>query len=213
MMEPLKSAAFVDDEPGIRKVLQLACEARYQVVGQGANGLEAVTLVKTLKPQVLILDHHMPVMNGLEALRQIALLRTTAVVFLTADQDPNVAREAMDLGAFGYVTKPFELSQIVPMVETAWHHFQADHLLRQEVAHLSDSLETRKLLERAKGILMEQQGFTEERAHKVLQKMSQDQAISLKEVCKSLIQVRLLLGKAAPGQVATGGQYGQRKAA
>src|SRR5260370_1254311 len=82
-----------------------ACEAHYHVVGKGTNGLEAITLVKTLKPQVLILDHHMPVMNGLEALRQIVLLRTTAVVLLTADQDPNVAREAMEIGAFGYVTK------------------------------------------------------------------------------------------------------------
>jgi response regulator NasT len=197
MKVSLKSVGFVDDEPGILKVLQMACEARYQVVGQGCNGLEAINLVKTLKPQLLILDLHMPVLGGLEALRQITPLQSTAVVILTADQDPDVAREAMDLGASGYITKPFELSQIVPMIETAWHHFLADKLLRQEVAHLSESLETRKLLERAKGILIEQQGLTEEHAHKVLQKMSQDQAISLKEVCRSLIQVRTLLGKAS----------------
>jgi AmiR/NasT family two-component response regulator len=197
MIQPLQSVAFVDDEPGILQVLRMACEAHYQVIGQGCNGLEAVTLVKTLKPQVLVLDLHMPVMEGLEALRQIVPLETTAVVILTADQDPKVAREAMDLGACGYVTKPFDLSQIIPMLETAWHRFQSTHLLREEVTQLSDSLETRKLLERAKGILIEQQGFTEEQAHKMLQKMSQDQAISLKEVCRSIIQIRMVLGKTA----------------
>jgi AmiR/NasT family two-component response regulator len=197
MIEPLKSVAFVDDEPGILQLLQMACEARYKIVGQGRDGLEAITIVKTLKPQLLILDLHMPVMSGLEALLQISPLRSTAVVVLTADQNPKVAREAMDLGASGYVAKAFDFAQIVPMIETAWHHFQAGTLLRQEVAHLSDSLETRKILERAKGILIEQQGLTEDQAHKALQKMSQDQAISLKEVCRSLIQVRTLLGKAS----------------
>jgi AmiR/NasT family two-component response regulator len=197
MMEPLRTVAFVDDEPGILQVLRIACEGQYQVVGQGSNGLDAITLVKSLKPQVLVLDLHMPVMDGLLALRQIVALETTAVVFLTADQDPAVAREAMDLGACGYVTKPFEFSQVVPMLETAWHRFQSAHLLREQVATLSDSLETRKLLERAKGILMEQQGYTEDQAHKMLQKMSQDQAISLKEVCRSLIQIRMVLGKMA----------------
>src|SRR5580692_6938874 len=113
MNQPLKSVAFVDDEPGILQVLRMACEARYKVIGEGRNGLEAITLVKTLKPQVLVLDLHMPVMDGLEALRQIVPLETTAVVILTADQESKVARDTMDLGACGYVTKPFELSQIV----------------------------------------------------------------------------------------------------
>jgi len=197
MTLPLQTVAFVDDEPGILQVLRMACESCYQVIGEGRNGIEAVTLVKTLKPQVLVLDLHMPAMDGLQALRQIVPFETTAVVILTADQDPKIAREAMDLGACGYVNKPFELSQIIPMLETAWHRFQSAHHLRQEVAQLSENLETRKLLERAKGILMEQQGFTEDQAHKMLQKMSQDQGISLKEVCRSLIQIRMVLGKTA----------------
>src|SRR5258708_3872878 len=197
MVEPLKTVAFVDDDSGIREVLRIACEKRYQVLGQGCNGLDAITLVKSLKPQVLVLDLHMPVLDGFLALKQIVVFNTTAVVILTADQDPVVAREAMDFGACGYITKPFEITQIVPVLETAWHRFQSTDVLRKEVAVLSDSLATRKLVERAKGILMEQQGFSEEEAHKILQKMSQDQAISLKEVCRSLIQIRMVLGKTA----------------
>ena len=197
MVEPLKTIAFADDEPGTLQVLQMACEGRYQVIAKAHNGLEAVTLVQTLKPQLLVLDLHMPVMDGMEALRQIVAFKTTAVVMLTADQNPLIARQAMDLGSSGYITKPFEFSQILPMLETAWYLFQSTLLLRKEVFDLTESLETRKLLERAKGILMEQQGFSEEQAHKMLQKMSQDQAISLKEVCRSLIQVKNLLGRSS----------------
>ncbi len=195
MMQHLKTVAFADDEPGTLHVLEMACGQQYEIVGQAKNGLEAVNLVRVFKPQVLILDLHMPVMNGLDALRQIIPLQTTAVVILTADQNSESAIQAMDVGACGYVTKPFEFSQIVPMLETAWHRFQTNQTFKTEITSLSDSLATRKLLEKAKGILMEQQGMTEEQAHKTLQKMSQDQAISLKEVCRSLIQVRTLLGR------------------
>jgi response regulator NasT len=195
MSHPLLTVAFADDEPGILQVLRMACESNYQVVGTARNGMEAVQLVKTKQPNVLVLDIHMPVMNGLDTLKQIVPLRTTAVVILTADQSPKVVREAMDLGACGYMTKPFEISQVCPMLETAWHGFQATRALRDELNTMSETLETRKLLEKAKGILMEQQGFTEDMAHKTLQKMRQDQGISLKDVCRSIIQVRMVLGK------------------
>jgi len=198
MRQPLKTVAFADDDPGILRILEMACSDHYQIVGQGRYGLEALTLVKTLKPQLLVLDLHMPGMDGLEVLRQIVPLQTTAVVILTADEDPQKAGEAMDLGACGYVTKPFEYSQVVPMLETAWHAFQAVQVLQSELAVLNETLDTRKLLEKAKGILMLQQGLSEEAAHKTLQKLSQDQAISLKEVCRSIIQVRMVLGKSAP---------------
>jgi response regulator NasT len=197
MNQILRTVAFVDDEAGILQILKMACETRYEIVGQGKNGLEAITLVKALKPQILVLDMHMPVMDGLEALRQIVPLRTTAVVVLSADQDAAIVRQAMEAGACGYFNKPFDYSQVIPMLETAWHHFQSAKVLGDQLLEMTESLETRKLLERAKGILIEQQGFTEDQAHKVLQKMSQDQAISLKEVCRSLIQVKNLLGRAA----------------
>jgi response regulator NasT len=202
MSNPLVTVAFADDEPGILQVLLVACEPRYQIVGTAKNGHETVQLVKDAKPNVLVLDIHMPSLDGLAALKQIVPLRTTAVVVLTADQSPDLARQAMDAGACGYMNKPFELVQIVPALETAWHRFQSDLALSDELAKMSENLETRKLLDKAKGILMEQQGFSEEMAHKALQKMSQDQGISLKEVCRSVIQVKMVLGTSAKARKA-----------
>jgi response regulator NasT len=202
MDNALKNIAIADDFPSLVDALSNACSLHYTIVGKAATGLEAVTLVRALKPQLLLLDLHMPGMDGLEALKQIVPLRTTAVVIMTADADPKNAHEVMNAGANGYILKPVELSQIVPALETAWHAFQTSFILSQEVASLTDSLETRKLLSQAKGILIEQQKMTEEQAHKTLQKMSQDQAISLKEVCRSLIQVKMLLGRTVPRKAA-----------
>src|SRR5437868_532032 len=98
-METLKTVAIADDEPGILKVLEMACGTRYCLVGQARNGVEAIELVKFKQPQVLVLDLNMPVLGGLEALRQIVIFKTTAVVILTATQDPETARQAMELGA------------------------------------------------------------------------------------------------------------------
>ncbi len=196
-MEPLKTVAFADDEPGILQVLKLSCELKYKIVGTAKNGEEAIALVKAKRPDVLILDVHMPVLDGLEALKQIAALKTTAVVILTADQDPAVARAAMDLGASAYMTKPFEFSQVVSVLESAWHHHQIVTSLKEQARSLSETLENRKLLDKAKGILMEQQGFSEETAHKTLLKMSQDQGILLKDLCRSVIHLKTMLGKGA----------------
>jgi response regulator NasT len=197
MVIPLKTVAIADDFESTLQAGAATCGDQYQIVGQAKNGLEAITLVKIKKPQLLLLDLHMPMMDGMEVLKQVATLRTTAVVMMTGDPDPAKGREAMVLGASGFIQKPFEMTQIIPTLETAWHAFQTSASLTQEVVKLTDSLENRKLLDQAKGILMEQQGMSEEQAHKTLQKMSQDQAISLKDVCRSLIQVKSLLGRAA----------------
>ncbi len=201
MANILKTLAFADDDPAILEAFKSACN-QYEIAGTARNGLEAIQLVTKAKPQVLVMDLHMPHLDGLEALKQISQLGTTAVVIVTADSDPAKALEAMDAGASGFITKPFEVSQILTAIETAWHRFSSEHVLRTQILDLQNNLETRKLLEKAKGILMEQQGMSEDMAHRTLQKMSQDQAISLKEVCRSLIQVRALLGKAKQRKVA-----------
>jgi AmiR/NasT family two-component response regulator len=199
-MEPLKTVAIADDEPGMIQVVTLACGSRYEIVGTAKNGQEAITLVKTSAPNLLIMDLHMPVLDGAQALKQIVSLKTTAVVILTADQDSATARQMMDLGAAAYMTKPFDQSQVIPVMESAWHHHQAIAVLQQQTDALTENLETRKLLEKAKGILMEQQGFSEEEAHRTIQKMCQDQGVTVKELCRSLIQVKMVLGgkKKAP---------------
>lgn len=145
---------------------------------------------------------HMPGLDGLQATEQIVRLGTTAVVLLTSDPDLTLPHRAMDLGATGYLQKPFERDHLVAMIESAWHRFQSIQQLKSEIQQLSESLETRKLIEKAKGILMEQQNFSEEAAHQMLQKMSQEQGISLKEVCRSVIQVKMILGKSTSKRVA-----------
>src|SRR5262249_48113073 len=157
----------------------------------------ALELVRTHKPDVLLLDFHMPIQDGLSVLPQIAALGTTAVVMMTADSNSEISRNAMDAGASGYMHKPFQFdgSHIAACLETAWHRFQTVAVLQEKNRSLDEALEMRKLIEKAKGILMEQQHFSEEEAHKCLLKMSQDQGIALKDVCRSVIQVRMVLGK------------------
>ena len=190
-----KTIAIAEDDPGVRQFLRyILTDLGYEFAGEAKNGSEAITLVKTAKPNVLIMDFHMPVLNGLEATKKIVVENTTAVIILTADSDPAVARNAMDFGACGYMPKPVEVAQITPMIESAWHRFQTVRSLHAEMQVLTDNLETRKLVEKAKGILMEQQGFSEQEAHRCLQKMSQDQGIPIKDVCRSIVQVKMVLG-------------------
>lgn len=197
-MDLLKTVAFADDQESTRRLLTAACQSRYVILGAAVNGAEALTLVKEKKPQVLVMDVHMPQMTGLEALTQITPLQTTAVVILTADASPQTGCKALDLGACAYLAKPLDIATLtetlIPVIEGAWHRFQTFKGLRDELKNLSETLETRKLVEKAKGILMEQQGYSEEEAHRMLQKMAQDQGLTLKELCRSLIQVRMILG-------------------
>src|SRR5437016_803207 len=104
MTNPVQTIALVDDEEGFLKLLQtLVVDLGYECVGVGKNGTEAIELVRRCKPNVLLMDFHMPVMDGFEALRQIVALGTTAVVMLTADPDPELGRKAMDSGGCGYM--------------------------------------------------------------------------------------------------------------
>jgi response regulator NasT len=193
-MEKFLKIAIVDDEPGMIQLIRLACDQKYQVVGTAANGADAIELVKKTSPHVLIMDLHMPVMDGLTALKAITELKTTAVVMLTAETSLEAVRQAMALGAAHVMNKPFDAAQLVPAIESAWHHHQVVSALNDQANELRETLETRKLLEKAKGILMEQQGFTEEEAHRMIQKMSQDQGLPVKDVCRALIQVKMVLG-------------------
>src|SRR5437016_3125502 len=139
MTQPLKTIAIADDEPGIRSVLQtIASDLGYQVVGVASNGTEAVDVVRQKKPQAILLDIHMPVLDGLEATKQIVELGTTAVVLLTADLNPELARQAMDIGACGYMLKPFDSTQIAAILESAWHRLQTEKALMDKTKLLDE---------------------------------------------------------------------------
>lgn len=192
---PLKTIVLAEDDATVARYLcEFLVKNGYELRAISQNGIQAVEQVKAHQPHLLLMDIHMPLMNGLEAAKQVIAFGSTAVVLTTADADPETARAAMDLGVCGYIRKPCDISQIEPVLESAWHRFQTEKTLREEMRVLSDTLETRKVLDKAKGILMEQQGFSEEEAHRAIQKMAQDQGITVKELCRSLIQVRMVLG-------------------
>src|SRR4051794_24333505 len=120
MANPLKTVAIADDESIVVRLLtRFVTEFGYECVGTAANGAAAVDLVRQVKPQLMLLDFHMPIMDGLEATRQIVALQTTGIVLLTGDMDPKLAIEAMDAGASGYMMKPFESAQLPAVMESA----------------------------------------------------------------------------------------------
>lgn len=194
-MLPLKTVVVADDELAVREFLRTALSSLgYAVMGTAENGQQAIDLVKQYKPQLVILDIHMPGLDGMEATKVIVGLEHTAVVLLTLDQSMDMVRRALDLGASGYMQKPFTMHQIGAVLEVSWHRYQTKKVMLEETKSLQDALELRKLTEKAKGILMQQQGYSEEEAHRCLQKMSQDQGLPLKDVCESIIRVRMVLG-------------------
>lgn len=192
----LKSVAIAEDDGAVSKVLTTALtRAGYAVVGTATTGTEATALLQTQKPQLMLLDIHMPSGSGLDVLKQAASLKQTAFVVMTADGDPELAHEALDAGASAYLHKPFDLPQLIPVIESAFHRFLTENRLREETQSLQEALETRKCLDQAKGILMQEQSYSEDQAHRTLLKMSQDQGLPLKDVCLALIRVRQLFSK------------------
>jgi two-component system, response regulator PdtaR len=199
MTIPLKTIAIAEDDNAVCALLQGGLiDLDYKIIGIAKNGEEALEIVKLKKPQLILMDIHMPLLNGIEAAKRIIAMQQTAVVLLTGDADPNLAHQALEMGICGYVQKPCDLAQLQPVLETAWHQFQVVTGLHKQMGTLTEMLETRKLLEKAKGILMEQQGLSEESAHTAIQKMSQEQGVAIKEVCRSIIQVKMVLGKMVP---------------
>jgi response regulator NasT len=202
MTLPLKTVAIAEHETALALTLQTALtRLGYEIIGTATNGEAAIEIVKRKQPHLILINIHTPIVDGLEAAKIIIPLRHTAVLLMVAKADLVLVHQALDMGVCGYLQQPFDPSQIGPVMEMAWHRFQIVTDLQKELSALNETLETRKLLEKAKGILIEQQGFTEESAHQTIRKMSQDQGIAIKEVCRSIIQVKMVLGKMAPKRV------------
>lgn len=168
----------------LRETLQ---EEGYEVVGDCGRGDEAVKLVKEKNPDVVILDIKMPVMTGLEAAKLIAAMKICPVVMLTAFSQREIIEQARDAGALAYLVKPFQRSDLVPAIELAIARFAEMQALTGEVAALGAQLEIRKLVDRAKGILIDKHAMSENDAFTYIQKMAMSERVKMGEISQRII--------------------------
>jgi response regulator NasT len=179
---------IAEDEAIIRLDLKETLEEEgYEVVGETGRGDEAVQLVKEQRPDLAILDVKMPGMDGLTAAGQITAEKGAAVLILTAFSQRDLIEKARDAGALAYLVKPFQKSELIPAVEVALGRFQEMKALADENLSLSDQLETRKVVDRAKGKLMDNHDMTEADAFRFLQKTAMDTRSTLKQVAQDVI--------------------------
>ena len=175
-----------EDETIIRlDLVEMLTESGYEVVAQAENGAVAIDLAKKFKPDLVILDVKMPEMDGITAAEQIITL--APVLMLTAFSQRELVERARDAGVMAYVVKPFSISDLVPAIEIAISRHRQMKSLEDEVADLYERLETRKIIDRAKGILMKAMGLTEPESFSWIQKTAMDRRISMKQVAQAVI--------------------------
>ncbi|MEZ0363232.1 ANTAR domain-containing response regulator [Mycobacterium sp. pUA109] len=188
---------IAEDETLIRMDLaEMLREEGYDVVGEAGDGQEAVDLAEQLKPDLVIMDVKMPRRDGIDAASEIASKRIAPIVVLTAFSQRDLVERAREAGAMAYLVKPFSISDLIPAIELAVGRFSEIAALEREVASLSERLETRKLVERAKGLLQAKQGLTEPEAFKWIQRAAMDQRTTMKRVAEVVVET---LGAAEPG--------------
>ncbi|HVK19887.1 MAG TPA: response regulator [Actinokineospora sp.] len=178
-----------EDEALIRlDLVEMLQEEGYEVAGQAADGEEAVRLAAELKPDLVILDVKMPKMDGIDAATTIAGERIAPVVMLTAFSQRELVERARDAGAMAYLVKPFAKHDLVPAIELAVSRFSELQALETEVAGLNERLETRKVIERAKGLLMSKQGLSEPEAFRWIQRTAMDRRTTMKAVAEAVVE-------------------------
>ncbi len=179
---------IADDESLIRMDLrEMLLNLGYLVVGEVGDGRSAVNLARELRPDVVIMDVKMPDMDGIDAARILTEERLAPVILLTAYSQKDLVERAKEAGVVGYMVKPFRESDLVPAIEVALARFKEFESLHKEVDDLQVALETRKLVDRAKGILMDSQGLNEADAFRKIQKMSMNTRKPMKEVAEAII--------------------------
>ena len=177
-----------EDEALIRLDLaEMLVEAGYEVVAQVGNGEQAVTLSRELKPDLVIMDIKMPVLDGISAAEQIGKERIAPVVMLTAFSQKELVERARDAGVMAYIVKPFTASDLGPAIDIARSRWLELHALETEVADLGGRLETRKALDRAKGVLMAELKISEPEAFRWIQKTAMDRRLGMAEVAAAVV--------------------------
>jgi len=186
---PARRVVIAEDEALIRLDLaEMLQEEGYDVVGQAGDGEKAVELAREQRPDLVVLDVKMPKLDGISAAERIAEQRIAPVVILTAFGQRELVERARDAGAMAYLVKPFNKSDLVPAIEMAVSRFAEIQLLESEVADLSERLETRKAVDRAKSVLQAQLELSEPDAFRWIQKTAMDLRLSMRQVAEGVVE-------------------------
>ncbi|MFC5999399.1 ANTAR domain-containing response regulator [Quadrisphaera sp. GCM10027208] len=183
-----RRVVVAEDEAIIRlDVVEILREAGFDVVGEAGDGEAAVQLAEELRPDLVVLDVKMPGLDGITAAERIGRAGVAPVVLLTAFSQQELVERARDAGAMAYVVKPFSAADLLPAVEIALSRYAEIRALEREVADLAERFETRKQVERAKGVLMRRTGLSEPEAFRWIQKASMDRRLSMREVADAVL--------------------------
>jgi len=183
------NVVIAEDEAIIRLDLKESLEAEgYEVIGETGRGDEVIDLVRKLEPDLVILDIKMPGMNGLDAAKVISEEGLAAVILLTAFSQQDLIKEAGNAGVLAYLVKPFQRSDLVPSIELALSRFKEISGLKEETQMLRESLETRKLIDRAKGLLVDNYGLKESDAYRYLQKKAMGDRTTMRAIAEGILE-------------------------
>ncbi|MBS6029512.1 MAG: response regulator [Kocuria rhizophila] len=183
-----RTVVVAEDEALIRMdIVEMLEDAGYRVLAQAENGERAVALATEHRPDLVLMDVKMPVMDGITAAEQIAGQRIAPVVLLTAFSQRELVERAREAGAMAYVVKPFTVEDVVPAIEIAISRFEEIRALEDEVSDMKEQFATRKLVERAKSLLQTKMGLSEPEAFRWIQKTSMDRRLSMREVAEAII--------------------------
>ncbi|WP_286956283.1 ANTAR domain-containing response regulator [Brevibacterium sp. UBA7493] len=185
----VRRVVVAEDEAVIRlDIVEMLREVGYDVVGEAADGESAIRLAEELRPDLVVMDIKMPVLDGISAAERIAKARIAPVVLLTAFSQKELVERARDAGAMAYVVKPFTSNDLVPALEIALSRHAEIAALESEIADMTDRFETRKLVERAKSLLISNMGLSEPEAFRWIQKTSMDRRLTMREVAETILE-------------------------
>jgi AmiR/NasT family two-component response regulator len=192
---------IADDESLIRLDLRdMLTHLGYEVVAEAGDGRQAIDLARKLKPDLVIMDIRMPEVDGIQAAATLTAERIAPVVLLTAFSDAQLVEQAKEAGVVGYVVKPFREAELMPVLELSLARFEEFRSLEKEIGSLTEALESRKVVERAKGVLMESYGLKESEAFHRIRKASMDSRKSMKEVAEAILLTHQMdVGTKPPG--------------
>lgn len=185
---PARTVVVAEDEALIRMdIVEILKDQGFDVVAETDNGKTAVELAEKHRPDLVLMDVKMPIMDGISAAEQINKNLYAPVVLLTAFSQKELVDRAVEAGASAYVVKPFSPNELIPAIEVAISRYQQIKLLQKEVTDIKEQFETRKLVDRAKSLLITKMGLSEPEAFRWIQKTSMDRRLSMREVAETIV--------------------------